>query len=467
VKTRAPERLTLRTLAIFVYNLLLIWAGLLVGPFLLLKKRTRYGLLAKLGAVPSALAKKYGAKDAQRPIWFHAVSVGEINAGLPLIMSLHKHHPQQPIIVSTTTGAGYQHAQERLAQVADCFYFPFDVPWSVNNYLTILKPRLVTIIETEIWPGFLHRCKQLNVPTAMVNARMSPRSFNSYNRWRAFFGPVLADFDVIGVQSSTEFNRYKRVGGENLNVQILGNIKFDGLTPISAAEIAKLRQQLRLVPADQVFVVGSTHEGEESIVLQAYRQLPAAGKTKLVIAPRHPERFDRVAEMIGAAGLRPRRFSRQEGFENEGDVLLLDSIGNLMKFYAVADVALVGGTLVPVGGHNLMEPYTYSVPVIAGPYIHKTKDVADTLQNGNAIVFVKDSQELERELFRLLNSKELRMQLGANGHNLLTQSQGAVDRAVTLLEGLVDMSSYSTEKGKPGEPICELEHRESVSGDVR
>jgi len=454
-------------LVIFVYNLILIWAGLLVGPFLLLKRRNRYGLAAKLGAVPDALKKKYGAKDAQRPLWFHAVSVGEINAGLPLIMRLHQRHPHQPIVVSTTTGAGYKHAQEKLAQVADCFYFPYDVAWSINNYFAALKPRLVTVIETEIWPGFLHRAKQLAVPTAMVNARMSPRSFNSYNRWRAFFGPVLRNFDVIGVQTSTEFNRYKRVGGEKLNLQILGNIKFDGLTPISPAQIEELRQRLQLKQSERVFVVGSTHEGEEAVVLTAYKQLSAELPTRLVMAPRHPERFDRVADMIRAAGFRPRRFSLAEAFEREGDVLLLDSIGNLMKFYAVADVAFVGGTLVPIGGHNLMEPYTYSVPVIAGPYIHKTKDVADTLQNGNAIVFVKDGKELERELFRLLNSKELRKQLGANGHSLLTQSQGAVDRAVLLLESLVDMTSYSNGSDKPVEPISQLEQCEPVSGDVR
>ncbi len=420
--------------------------AVLLGPFLLLKRRARYGMPQKLGVIPDAIKDKYSAANACKPIWFHAVSVGEFTAAWPLLKRLHEQHPQQSLVISSTTGAGHALAQERASNFAECIYFPYDLPWATAKWLNVLNPKLVTIVETEIWPGFVHQCKQRNIPVAMINGRMSPRSFGSYYKMRSFFGPVLRDFHMVGVQSSSEAERYKKVAGESLPVQVLGNIKFDGLEPISQEEQEELLTKLNLSLNDQVIVVGSTHEGEEAAILNAYKRLKTTKRTHLIIAPRHPERFDRVADLIRLAGFRPRRFSENEKFEQEGNVYLLDAIGHLAKFYSVATVAFVGGTLVPIGGHNIVEPFTYSVPVIAGPHLHKTKDVAEALLSRNALIVVHDEKELSQQLERLLENPELRQQLGKHGHDWLKESQGAVDRAMAMIESLVSLNQPIVQK---------------------
>jgi 3-deoxy-D-manno-octulosonic-acid transferase len=422
--------------------------AVLLGPFLLLKRRARYGMPQKLGVIPDEIKEKYRSSNCVRPIWFHAVSVGEFNAAWPLLKRLHEKHPQQTIVVSSTTGAGHKLAEERASSFADCIYFPYDLPWCTANWLDALQPRLVTIVETEIWPGFVNQCKQRNIPITMINGRMSPRSFGSYYRFRSFFGQVLRKFHSIGVQSTGEAERYKKVAGETLPVQILGNIKFDGLEPINNAEQQELANKLNLIPSDLVFIAGSTHEGEETAIVNAFKKLEDPKGKRLIIAPRHPERFDKVADIIRLAGFRPRRFSENEKFEQEGNVYLLDAIGHLAKFYSVATVAFVGGTIAPIGGHNIVEPFTYSVPVITGPHLHKTKDVADALTARNALTVVQDERDLADQLQSLFDDPERRKQLGRIGNEWLKESQGAVDRALAMIENIVQLKS-SASKSEP------------------
>jgi 3-deoxy-D-manno-octulosonic-acid transferase len=431
---------------LIAYYTIVILVAVLLGPFLLLKRRARYGLIQKLGIVPEAVKAKYSSGSASQPIWFHAVSVGEFNAAWPLLKRLNAEHPLQSIVISSTTGAGHNLASERASSFADCIYFPYDLPWSTANWLDVLKPKLVTIVETEIWPGFVHQCKSRNIPVTMINGRMSPRSFGSYYKMRSFFGPVLREFKMVGVQSSSEAERYKKVGGDSLPLQVLGNIKFDGLEPISNDEKKLLLSKLNLAEGDQVFIAGSTHEGEETAILNAYKRLKDNSRLHLIIAPRHPERFDRVADLIRLAGFRPRRFSENEKFEQQGNVYLLDAIGHLAKFYSVATVAFVGGTLAPIGGHNIVEPFTYSVPVIAGPHLHKTKDVAEALISRNALTVVQDEKELSEQLERLLKDPQLRQDLGRRGHDWLKESQGAVDRALTMIKNLILLTPTVTHK---------------------
>ncbi|MFN8554981.1 MAG: 3-deoxy-D-manno-octulosonic acid transferase [Candidatus Obscuribacterales bacterium] len=425
----------------FAYYIVMLAIAVLVGPFLLLKRRARYGMPQKLGIVPEAIKEKYKSPDGVKPIWFHAVSVGEFNAAWPLLKRLNDKHPQQTIVISSTTGAGHKLALERAASFADCIYFPYDLPWCTANWLDALRPKLVTIVETEIWPGFVNQCKERTIPITMINGRMSPRSFGSYYRFRTFFGPILRNFDAIGVQSTGESERYKKVAGDNLPLQVLGNIKFDGLKPISRSEQDELLNRLNLSPDDLVFIAGSTHEGEEAAVINAFKKLPEPKRKRLIIAPRHPERFDKVADIIRLAGFRPRRFSENEKFEQEGNVYLLDAIGHLAKFYSVATVAFVGGTLTPIGGHNIVEPLTYSVPVIAGPHLHKTKDVADALKAHNALIIVQDEKELAQQLELLFNDANLREQLGRHGNEWLKESQGAVERALIMIEKAAGLNS--------------------------
>ncbi|HEY9733143.1 MAG TPA: 3-deoxy-D-manno-octulosonic acid transferase [Drouetiella sp.] len=440
------------------YYLVMLAVAVLIGPFLLLKKRARYGLVQKLGIIPEALKEKYQNPDCVRPIWFHAVSVGEFNAAWPLLKQLHERHPEQTIVISSTTGAGHKLAKERAGHFADCIYFPYDLPWCTRAWLDVLQPKLVTIVETEIWPGFVNQCKERGVPITMVNGRMSPRSFNSYYKFRLFFAPVLRNFYAIGVQSAAEAERYRKVAGESLSVQVLGNIKFDGLNPISDLEQEKLKERLNLKPGELVFIAGSTHDGEETAVLNAFKKLPDPKGKRLIIAPRHPERFDKVADLIRLAGFRPRRFSENEKFEQEGNVYLLDAIGHLAKFYSLATVAYVGGTLAPIGGHNVVEPFTYSVPALAGPHLHKTKDVAEALVARDALTVVQDDRELAEQVAMLFSDAKRRTRLGHNGKEWLKESQGAVNRALEMLEVIANLKNST----KP-----DTAHVETATGERR
>ncbi len=417
----------------FCFSLVLFAAG----PFLLFKKKARAGLAQKLGFV----AKNLSANRSKLSgcVWFHAVSVGELNAVLSLVKTFHNKYPHLPLVVSTTTATGQALAKEKLAGIAEIFYFPFDLPWITGKYLALLKPRMVVISETEIWPGFSHQCKKRGVKLLVVNGRMSPKSFKSYFRHRKFFAPVLNCYAEIGVQSMEEAKRYSDVAG-NVKVRVLGNLKFDGLTPISEDAIAKLREQINLPPNCFVLVAGSTHEGEETAMLKAYGRMldtnggEKAASVRLILVPRHPERFDHVAALVDQAGYTVRRFSRGERFADSGrEVYLLDVIGRLFDFYSLASVAFVGGTIAPVGGHNIMEPYAYGIPVAVGPDLDKTRDVANTLINSGAITVGNNSDEVVDALLRYFANQDSRIKDGAAGHAILKASQGALSKAMTML----------------------------------
>ncbi|HEY9870660.1 MAG TPA: 3-deoxy-D-manno-octulosonic acid transferase [Candidatus Obscuribacterales bacterium] len=425
----------------FLYYSFVVLVLCLVGPFLLLSAKRRCGLGQKLGIVPHHIRVRPGTR--QQPVWFHAVSVGEFNAAWPLIQRFLKEYPDCPVCVSTTTRTGQDLARQRLAGAGEVFYFPLDLPWAVAAWLDAVRPSLVAIVETEIWPGFTSECTGRKIPIIVVNGRISSRSFGSYYRLRAFFGPVIRQFSTVAAQSSTDAERYRAIAGQSLNLAVTGNLKFDGLKPIASGEADELRKRMNLAPDQLVLVAGSTHEGEEQAVLAAFRKLQEALGTdgagrahatpRLILAPRHPERFTRTAELITEAGFRPRRYSAGEGFEGDQDVFLLDTIGELFRYYSLASVAFVGGTLVPIGGHNILEPYAYAVPVICGPHLDKTQDVANALSERQAIRIVHQEPELAQQLIELARSEQLRRQLGNAGRQLLSESQGAVERTLALL----------------------------------
>lgn len=388
------------------------------GPFLLLSKKARAGLGHKLGFAPRALK----AKKSKR-LWFHAVSVGEFNALLPVLESYHQLHPDHELFVSTTTATGQQLAKDKAGTYASIFHFPLDLPWATNNFLNAIKPDLVSIVETEIWPGFMNQCRQRNIPVVLINGRLSPRSFKSYMRWRWFFGKVINRFAAVAVQSEQEAARFRLLAGDELKISVCGNIKFDGIKKLSAPDIG-------LQEAEHVLVAGSTHEGEEQALLAAVKDTGI----RLILAPRHPERFERVAHLIEQNGFRPRRFSQNQIVEKENDVYLLDVIGQLNRFYSLGTIAFVGGTLVPVGGHNLTEPYAYELPVICGPHIHKTKDVAQALLDEQALFMVQNKDELKKLVVDLAFNKGRRLAAGQSGWRWLKASQGACNRTLALLE---------------------------------
>jgi len=416
----------------FFYGCLASIVVLLVAPFLLLRKKSRSGLSQKLGFVPPDFA------TLANSIWFHAVSVGEFNAILPLLEEFHCKHGQFDIIVSTTTATGNALAKEKVGQFARVVYMPLDAPFAINNWLDRSKPCAVVIAETEIWPGLTAACSARKIPLIVVNGRISPRSFRTYLRLRFIFRAVLKQFTYIGVQSLDEQKRYAQLLGHEQKpeqIRVLGNLKFDGLKQKNGAEIASLRESMKISDNENIIIGGSTHEGEESCLLDAFAQLRKKyTNLKLILVPRHPDRFEKVASLIESYGFKMGRFTRSENFADGVEVYLLDVIGKLSDYYALSTIAFVGGTIAPIGGHNLLEPYSYNVPVICGPHVEKAKDMVQALNERKALQMVPDGQALIEQIDRLISDKAFCENIGAKGHALILESKGATLRALTLIE---------------------------------
>jgi 3-deoxy-D-manno-octulosonic-acid transferase len=424
---------------IFLYYAAVFALLAVCGPFLLLSPKARAGLSQKLGIVPHTQKGWTSKAVSGRPrIWFHAVSVGEFNALWSLLEPFRAAFPGWDIFISTTTATGQSLAQERAGGFAHVFHFPLDLPWATAAFLDAIEPDAIAVVETEIWPGFLAQCQARGIKTLILNGRLSPKSFRWYSTCQALFGPVFRSFNAIVAQSTNEVERYRAVAGAAARAVACGNIKFDGLVAVSPERRQELINCTAIKDSDMVLVAGSTHEGEESTILKAVQQLRHA-KYRVIIAPRHPERFARVAGIIESYGFRVRRFSLGERFEQDNDVYLLDTIGQLTAFYSVASVAFVGGTLVPIGGHNLVEPATYGVPVVCGPHVHKTRDVAASLLEAKALIKIEGLDALIRQLEKLSEQPNYRSSIGDNGRLWLQKSQGAVKRTLDVLKQVLDV----------------------------
>lgn len=420
-----------------------------VAPFLLWRKKARAGLTQKLGLVPAHVVLKAQQDSNSLRIWFHAVSVGELNAITPLLHAVRKAYPHASLFVSTTTATGQQLAKEKFGEWLTVFYFPFDLPWATANWLDTINPHAVIIAETEIWPGFTQQCRHRDIALACVNGRISPRSFKGYRRFSWFFRSVLQSFAAIAVQTEAEGDRYKGLGANPATIHVTGNLKFDGISALDEAAKAQLKAEIKVADDDRVIVAGSTHEGEEIALLKTLsecRKTQPELRTKLILVPRHPERFDRVCKIVEEAGWQPKRFSRNEFFDGDRDVYVLDTIGQLNRFYAVANVAFVGGTIAPIGGHSLIEPYAYGVPVVCGPHTEKTKDIARSLSSCQALVQVADGNALTAAVQTLLADPQQRNHKGTAGRNYLLSSQGAVTRTLSIISGILPQLPSSTYK---------------------
>jgi 3-deoxy-D-manno-octulosonic-acid transferase len=429
---------------LFVYSIGLAVALPTLGPVLLIKEKARAGLAQKLGLLPQSFKSSLSLN--KETVWFHAVSVGEFTAVLPFIELFHRRYPHKHIAISTTTKTGNVLARERAGHFASVFYFPFDLPWVVTKVLGVVRPSIVFMVETELWPCFTDECYKRNIPLVILNGRMSPRSFRSYSLWRPIFGPMFKKFSLIGTQSQSESNRYEIVAGDKLPTIILGNLKYDNFMQTSSEESTALRERLGIDKDDLVLIAGSTHETEEELVLRVLDRLESNHRPfrhKLIIAPRHPERFERVIEIVSSFGRRARRCSREEAFAAKDDVFVLDTIGELAKYYAASNVAFVGGTIAKVGGHNLLEPYAYGVPVACGPHLFKTKETARILRERGALLIGKNQVEVEGLLYKLFADEEFRKQVGEAGQNWLKDNQGAVGRALSAVEDLMIKKSLT------------------------
>ena len=420
-----------------LYSLLLACAALLSLPWWLLQMlrlgKYRAGFKERLGFVPARLRTA-----SPGSIWVHAVSVGEVLAVSGLIAELKNAQPDAQILVSTTTATGQRLARERFGE-AQCFFMPVDLGFAVRAYLNALQPKMLILAETEFWPNLLHLARKRGTAIATVNARISDRSFPRYHRFHWFFRRVLANIDLFLAQTTADADRLRAIGAPTERVQISGNLKFDIRQP-SAAKIA---DELRAaIPrSSPVIVCGSTAEGEEEPVLQAFKQLQRQFPSAvMILAPRHPERFDKVANLIASFDIAfVRRSSWAAACPITGGVFLLDSVGELASIYTLADIAFVGGSLVPTGGHNILEPAQYGAAIVVGPHTFNFREIVSIFQNGGALRLVT-AEALADVLLELLSNPEQRQRLGQRAKTLFAQHAGATQRTLHALSPLLGKS---------------------------
>jgi 3-deoxy-D-manno-octulosonic-acid transferase len=369
------------------------------------------------------------------PLWLHAVSVGEVIAAVPLVHALRQRFPHLPILVSTVTETGQATAREKMA--ADvCLYFPLDYIWVVRQMIARLQPRLFVMVETEIWPNFLHELIRQEIPAILVNGRISPRSFRGYRRLRPFMRRILPSITTFSMQTKSDAERIITIGAEPSRVHITGNIKYDlPLTPLSPAEEHVLRDDLGLGGAP-VFMAGSTHRGEEDMVIAAYQlaraQVPAL---RLLLAPRHVDRLDEIEALLHKHQLTVHRRSRghQSSHSREASVLLLDTIGELAQLYAIGTVVFVGGSFVPIGGHNVLEPAAHRKAILFGPHMHNFQAIATALLEAGGALQVPTPEALGELVSALLQQPERRQTLGDAAYQVLRTNQGAIARTLELI----------------------------------
>lgn len=390
----------------------------------------------RLGKVPPL--------EREGAIWVHAVSVGEALAVERLVAELQRAFPDRPIVLSVTTAAARQLVEGRIA--ADrIFYFPLDFRFSTQRTLQAIRPALVLIAETEIWPRFLQQARNSGVRVVFVNGRISGRSYARYRWVRRWLRPVLAGVDRWLMQSATDCERVRDLGAPEAAVEVAGNLKFDLTPPEHRPVLRQLARHFQAAQVRNVIVAGSTMPGEEEILLAVFRHLRQQFPTCiLVLAPRHPQRFDAVARQLELSGLPwSRRSQLESAGVHAGGVWLLDSLGELATLYRYADAAFIGGSLAPHGGHNLLEPAYFGVPVVFGPSMHNFAAIAEEFLAAKAAFRAESSVELERILFRLLSDDRLRTSTGEAARALLQAKAGATQRVVATVQAMLGPSFSS------------------------
>jgi 3-deoxy-D-manno-octulosonic-acid transferase len=430
-----------------IYDLILILASPLIILFHIYRSVGRgrpVALRSRMGRLSREEREKIAGRDV---VWVHAVSVGETIAVKSLIRALRKRFPEKAIVLSNVTETGRSVAAG-IPEVDLCIYFPFDFSFSVNRLLADLKPCVLVVAETEIWPNLLKGTATKGIPAVLVNGRISDRSFGRYLALRRVFSKVLRNFSALCMQTAEDAERIREIGADPGKVVVAGNLKYD--VPSSAVDpekLASLRREFMIPSGLAVLTAGSTHQGEEEIVVETLSALAPDRDVMLVLAPRHPERIPEVAGILQSRGIRfvvRSALGANSAMLSKGEVLLVDTVGELMKFYSLSDIVFVGGSLLPVGGHNILEPASLQIPVLFGPHMSNFREIAALILRHRSGIQVGDGRALTAAVSELLHDKEQCLLIGRNSAALFDENRGATDRMTEVIASCLETPRKKT-----------------------
>jgi len=400
----------------------------------------RHGVLERLGKLPQKAEQRLSSKKV---LWFHAASVGEIKLLSSVVSRIKKKKPDCSIVVSTLTKSGKKEGEGNLKGVDLFFYLPLDHPFFIKKVLKKINPRALIIVETEIWPNLIWEARKYGIRIALINGRFSLKSFKSYLRFKSFFSNVFSFYDLFCMRTQEDAKSLLLLGASPEKVKVLGNLKYDIALPDNPSlSRDDLKEELGIPPGSKVVVAGSTEQGEEKMVLDVFIRLKQdIPDLFLVLAPRHLNRIKQVENELIGAGLKYQRKTQMEKKSHTKgnlDIILLDTIGQLLSFYSIAEVAFVGGSLIPFGGHNILEPAIHSVPVLFGPYMDHFKEASELLMKSGGGILVKDSEELYLEMSQLLQDEVKRKKMGQMAFDFIQRQQGSSDKTVDLILNLIN-----------------------------
>lgn len=415
----------------YLYSFLLY----LAMPFIFFK------LLWRSRKLP-AYGKRWGERLGYYPftlesaIWIHAVSVGETIAAIPLVKALQKKYPEETILITNMTPTGQDRVRAAFGDTVKSVYLPYDLPGAIQRFLKSMQPKICIIMETELWPNMLRACKQKNIPVCLTNARLSQKSADGYLKIAPLTKEMLANVSRISACGQADADRFKHLGALDKQLTITGNLKFDLVLPEGLLEKAdQLRAQ---IGADRfVWIAASTHEGEEEIILEAHSMLRDQDPTALLIlVPRHPDRFDEIAKLCDESFNVSRR-SLNEEVTKGTDVYLGDTMGEMLLLYGAADVAFVAGSLIPRGGHNILEPAALAKPVITGEHLFNFAEIANMFSSANALIKVSDADHLAARLCHMQKDLEERQAQGHRAQVVMHANRGALDKQLNVISQLM------------------------------
>lgn len=421
-----------------IYNILAVIVVILALPvfFVRLSREAGFGerLKQSFGALPAATLERVANKQA---IWVHAASVGEIVATSPIVKEIRRELPGVPIVVSVVTASGYAMAKRIIPEADGIIFFPLDLPVLSYSVVDKIRPQAFLMVETELWPNFLKAVRKFNIPAMMVNGRISDKSVNRYVYFRTILRDMLDTIDMFCMQSNIDAKYITRLGADPVRVVVTGNTKFDqSYTELTLADKTQMLAALGLSNTDQILVAGSTHRGEEELLFPAFSEVRAQfPHTKFIVAPRDPLRADELIELAAKHNFTAvRRTSLPDNKCGKPDMIIIDTIGELGKIYGLGDLVYVGGSLIPHGGHNILEPAAHGKPILVGPHMFNFKETYALFSERGVCLTVQDSAGLAETMLTLLHNPEQRQALGREALAIINENRGASHKSALYLK---------------------------------